>query len=99
MTLRVAREILGRRMPDSYDGEREHLTRLFLTIPVVQNQEGRQAVLDEMRRRQCELNVRITSTVRVDSVQIIDAALARQQGLHRLARAVYLLDDSDPSLE
>lgn len=84
-------------MTDSYEERREHLTRLLLAIPLMENDEGRDSVLREMKRRQYSLSVSPAPNDRVHCLSIVDAAMARPGALQCLTRVLCFLDASDPA--
>ena len=63
---------------------RDLLVRLLWDIPVIQSDEGRQTIADEMRRRNVYLGSYIVDG-RLHCIEIVSRALAQRGGLQKLA--------------
>jgi hypothetical protein len=80
------------------ENEQERLARLLLSVPIMQSQDGRTFVLDQMRRRRFTLNVVAAPAEMAHCMQIIDAAMGRNGALQCLAHVISFVDRSDAAL-
>lgn len=77
------------------DGEAvDLLFELLWDIPVMQSDDSRRSVLEEMRRRGVDLGPSTAANGRLHCAEIISAALRKRGALRSLAEFLYRVDDS-----
>lgn len=81
-------------MPDPL-ARRQKLIDMLFRIEYMRHPDGASDLLDEMRKHRCTLNIRTVAYPRVNFVHIIDATMARRDGLFCLANSLRVLDGSE----